>query len=76
MVTRGEKVGGGMDWEVGIGIYTLLYIKFIGNKDPPYSSGKSIPYCKIAYMGNEKNGHICICTANSLCCTLETNTTL
>ena len=26
MVTRGEKVGGGINWEIG-DIYTLLYIK-------------------------------------------------
>ena len=51
MVTEGETLWGGMDWEVGIGIYTLLYIKFIGNKDPPYSSGKSIHYSVIAYTG-------------------------
>ena len=26
MVTKGEK-GGGINWEIGIDIYTLLYIK-------------------------------------------------
>ena len=27
MVTRGEKVGGGINWEIGTDIYRLLYIK-------------------------------------------------
>ena len=52
MVTRGEKVGGGMDWEVGIGIYTL-YTKPIYNKDLLCSLGKSIQYSVIAYLGKE-----------------------
>lgn len=31
MVTKGETFEGGINWEVGIGIYTLLHK--IGNKD-------------------------------------------
>ena len=27
MVTKGGKVGGRINWEIGIDIYTLLYIK-------------------------------------------------
>ena len=27
MVTRGEGLGGGIDWEFGIDMYTLLYLK-------------------------------------------------
>ena len=27
MVTKGERKGGGINWEFGINIYTLLYIK-------------------------------------------------
>ena len=53
MVTKGETLEGGMDWEIGIGIYTLLYTKSIGNKDLLYSSGKSIQYFAIVYMGTE-----------------------
>ena len=34
------ELGGGMDWAVGIGIYTLLYTKLTGNNDLVYSSGK------------------------------------
>ena len=57
-----------MDWEVGISTYTRLYAKLIGNKDLLYSSGKSIQYSVIAYMGkeSEKNGYICIGVADSL----------
>ena len=32
MVTRGEK-GGGINWEIEVDIYTLLYIKEITNKN-------------------------------------------
>ena len=33
---QGGKWGGGVNWEIGIGIYTLLYIKQITNKDLLY----------------------------------------
>ena len=42
-----------MDWEVGIGMYTLLYAKSVNNKDLLYISGKSIQYSGIAYRGKE-----------------------
>ena len=29
-------VGGGMNWEIGIDIYTLIRIKWISNKNPLY----------------------------------------
>ena len=45
--------GGGINWEIGIDIYTLLYIKLITNKDLLYSTGKSTPYSVMAYMGKE-----------------------
>ena len=38
MVTRGW---GGINWEIGIDIYTLLYIKYITNKNLLYSTGNS-----------------------------------
>ena len=41
MVTEGETWGG-MDWEVEIGVDTLLYTKSISNMDTQYSSGNSI----------------------------------
>ena len=53
MVTKGEELWGGTNWEAGIGIYTLLYAKQIGNKNLVYSTGKSTQYSAITYMGKE-----------------------
>ena len=36
MITREEKEGGGINWEVGMDIYTLLYINWVTNKDLLY----------------------------------------
>ena len=47
------KVGGERNWEFGIDIYTLLYIKQIINKDLLYSTGDSTEYSAITYMGKE-----------------------
>ena len=33
MVTKGERWRGGINWESGIDMYTLLYLKQITNKD-------------------------------------------
>ena len=48
MVTGGE-----INWEIGIDIYTLLYIKQLTNKDILYSTGNSTQYSVMAYMGKE-----------------------
>ena len=45
--------GGGINWEIGIDIYTLLYIKQITNKDLLYSTGNSTQYSVMTYMGKE-----------------------
>ena len=50
MVTRGW---GGINWEIGIDIYTLLYIKYITNKNLLYSTGNCTQYCVITYNGRE-----------------------
>ena len=52
--------------------YTLLY------KDLLYSTGNSTQYPVMTYMGKESKIRvgICINMADSLCCTLATNTTL
>ena len=79
MVTKGKTLGVRMDWEVGIGIYTLLYTKLTGSKDLLYSLGKSIQYSVIAYMERKsvkKNGYVWVCRVDLLCCTPEANTTL
>ena len=43
----------GINWEFGINIYTLLYIKQIINKDLLYVTGNSTQNSVIAYMGKE-----------------------
>ena len=50
MVTRGWGEGG-INWEIGIDTYALLYIKQITNKDLQYSTGDSTQYSVMAYMG-------------------------
>ena len=61
--------------EFEINIYTLLYIKQIINKDLLYSTGNSIQYSVITYMGkeSEKRMDTCIYITESLCYTPETN---
>ena len=45
MVTSGERGGGGgIVREFGIDVYTLLYSKWITNKDLLYSTGSSAQY--------------------------------
>ena len=44
MVTRGEGWGGGIVSECGTDMYTLLYLKWITNKDLLYSTGNSAQY--------------------------------
>ena len=41
MVTRGMGWGRGIDWELGVDMYTLLYLKQIINKDLLYNTGNS-----------------------------------
>ena len=41
MDTGAGEGEGGMNWEIGIGIYTLLCMKQIPNEDLLYSTGNS-----------------------------------
>ena len=71
------KAGSGRNWEIGIDIYTLMFIKQITNKNLLYSPGNSTRYSVMTYMGKEsKKVDICIYTTDSLCCMPETNATL
>ena len=72
-ISRGE-----INWETGIDIYMLLYIKQIISKDLQYSTGNSTQYSVTACTRKEskKRVDICICITDSLCYTAETNTTL
>ena len=76
----GNKGWGGINWETGIDLYTLLYIKQITNKNLLYSTSNSIQYSVMAYMEKNlkktKRVDICIYITDSLCCMPETNTTL
>ena len=71
---------GGINWEVGIDMYTLLYVKHITNKDLLYGTGNSTQFSLMAYMGKEskqkKSGYKYMYITNSLCCTAESTTTL
>ena len=70
---------GRVDWEFGIGVYTLLCTKSSDKKDLLYNLGKSIQCSVIEYPVNtlgrylRKNEYICVCMADSLCYTPETN---
>ena len=52
MVTNREA-GGGINWEIGIDIYTLLYIKQKMNEDLLYSTGYSTQYPVVTYTGKK-----------------------
>ena len=53
VVAKGETMGGGIHWGVGIGRYALFYSKLVSSKDLLYSTEKSTQYSVIAYMGKE-----------------------
>ena len=71
------KGGDGMNWEIGIDIYTPLIrcIKSVTNKSLLYSTGTFTLWWS-KWEGNLKQRDICVSTADSLCYTAETNTTL
>ena len=54
--------GGGGGWEEGIvkefgmDMYTLLYVKWITNKDLLHSTGNSVQYHGEGWMGGESGG--------------------
>ena len=54
--------GIGINWEIEIDIYTILYIKQITNKNLLYGTGNSTQYSVMAYMGEEykKGGYMYI----------------
>ena len=52
----GEGWREGIVKEFGIGMYTLLYLKRITNKDLLYSTGNSAQCYVAAWMGGESGG--------------------
>ena len=65
VLTKGEGVGGGMEWEVGVSRYKILYIEWINNKVLLYSTENYIQYPMINYNGKEyikrKKACVCVC---------------
>ena len=43
----------GINWKTGTDMYTQLYLTQITNKDLLYSTGNSIQYSVMSYMGTE-----------------------
>ena len=71
-------LGEGINWEVGICIYSMVYTEIMDNRDLLYSTGKYS-----AYMGVESENewiylstYVYIYTPDSFCCIPETHTTL
>ena len=64
------------DGELGINVHTLLYLKWITNKDPPYSTWNSAQCYLAARMGGAFGGDICMCMVEFFCYPPETVTTL
>ena len=51
VAAKGEGVGGGMEWEVGVSRSKLLYIGWINNKVLLYSTENYIQYPMINHNG-------------------------
>ena len=69
MITQGKMLRGGIKWEIGVGIYTLLCVKLVSNEELLYSTGKSTQYSVMAYVGKESEKDMCVCITDLLCCT-------
>ena len=50
------RLGIGIDWEFGMDLYTLLYLKQITKKDLRYSTGNSVQCYLAAWVGGEFGG--------------------
>ena len=53
MIAKGEEWRKGIVREFGMDMYTLLYLKWITNKDVLYSTGNSAQCYVAAWMGRE-----------------------
>ena len=71
------KRGGGIYKEVGIDIYTRLYIKYINSKVLLCITGNYTQYFVITYKGKEsEKEEKYVCITESLLCTPAINATL
>ena len=59
-------------------MYTLLYLKWMTNKDPLYGTWKSCSVLRASLDGRGvwERRDTCVCMAESLCCSPETTPTL
>ena len=69
VVAKGEGGGGGKDWECGrggggISRSKLLYVGWINNKGPLYSTGNCIQYPVINHHGKEYYKQECLYVCN------------
>ena len=70
-----ERMGGEEDRESGKDMYTLLYLKWITNKDLLYSTWNSTQcYVSPGWEGVWERMNTCICMTESLCHLSETIT--
>ena len=77
MDARGEGCGEGIVREFGINMYTLLYFKWITNKDLLNSTGNSAQCYEAARMTEEfGRERVHVCMTESFCCPPETIPTL
>ena len=75
MDTKGES-GGGINWEIGIDLYTLPCVKQTTNGNLLDSTGNSTQCDGLNGKEIQKRVDACIHIADSLCCTAATNTIL
>ena len=68
MVAGQEGEGEGMVTELGMDMHTLLYLKWIFNKDLRYSTWNSAQYYLVTWMRGSLGGneYMYICMAESL----------
>ena len=74
MDTKGER-GGRMNWEIGTDIYTLLILCIKQKLMRTYCVAQGTLLHALwwpKWEGVQKRGDVCIHTADSLCCTVET----
>ena len=55
---KGEGAGSGMDWESGVGRYTVLHLEWISKEVLLYDTGNYVQYSEINHNGKniKKNG--------------------
>ena len=77
MIIRGERNGrGGKNREIGIDVYTVLYVKQVINKNLLYSTGNFYSIFCNGPCGKRMKKKVNICITDSTLCIPKTHTTL